>query len=178
MESAVLEAMSRLLDLEGFELAEVISDRAKKTHSMTLATTMTLAPCPHCLVVTGERHTCHPRKVRDLPLCGWQVELNFMLFQFKCGRCGKYFTPQYPGLRTDGAHATERLLERLAELISHSDVASAANFLGIPEKTAEDWYYDFLKRKQKEPAKGLQPVKALGIDEISLKKDSASSAAC
>jgi hypothetical protein len=111
-------------------------------------------------------------------LCGWQVELNFMLFQFKCDRCGKYFTPRYPGLQTDGAHATERLLERLAELVSHSDVASAATFLNIPEKTAEDWYYDFLKRKQKEPAKGLQPVDALGIDEISLKKDSANSAAC
>jgi hypothetical protein len=77
-------------------------------------------------------------------------------------------------------HATERLLERLAELAGHGDVSTAARFFGLPEKTVEDWYYDYLERQQKEreSGSGFQPVRSLGIDELSLKKDTGSSAAC
>jgi transposase len=177
MDTAVLEAISGLLDLEGFDVVETRSDRAKMIREILMVATMIAAPCPHCGEVTADRHKCHPRRVLDLPLGGWRTELVVNLFQFKCGPCGKYFTPQYPGLSTDGAHATERLLERLAELVTHGDVSSAAKFFAIAEKTAEDWYYDHLRKKQKEPAKNVQPIRAIGIDEISLKKDSASSAA-
>jgi transposase len=176
-DTAVLEAISSLLDLEGFEVVETKSDRVKKVRELIMVAATVAAPCPHCGVVTADRHQCHDRRVSDLPMAGWQTELVVTLFQFKCECCNKYFTPRYPGLSADGAHATERLLERLAELATHSDVSSAAKFLGIAEKTAEDWYYGYLRRKQKEPAKNLQPVCSLGIDEISLKKDTASFAA-
>jgi hypothetical protein len=63
-------------------------------------------------------------------------------------------------------------------LAGHSDVTTAARFFGIPEKTAEGWYYQHLERKRKEPAPHLQPVRSLGIDELSLKKDTGNSAAC
>lgn len=177
MDTAVLDALSRLLDLEGFEVVAMDSDPAKKIRKMILVATTVAAPCPHCGQITADRHACHDRRVSDLPMGGWQTELVVKLFQFKCGPCGKYFTPRYPGLSADGAHATERFLERLAEFATHGDVAGAAKFLGIAEKTAEDWYYDYLRRKQKAPAKDMQPIRAMGIDEISLKKDSASSAA-
>jgi transposase len=178
MDTAVLEAISGLLDLEGFEIVETTSDRTKKARVMTMVATMIAAPCPHCGTATADRHACHDRRVVDLPWCGWQTELIIKLFQFKCDRCRKYFTPQYPGLSTNGAHATERFLEQLADLATHGDVSGAARFLGIAEKTAEDWYYDYLKRKQKEPAKDLQPIRSLGVDELSLKKDTVNSAVC
>jgi hypothetical protein len=76
-----------------------------------------------------------------------------------------------------GAHATERFLERLADLASHSDVSAAARFAGVAEKTAERWYYDYLERRRTKPSKDLQPIRCLGIDELSLKKDTGSSAA-
>ena len=177
MDTAVLEAISRLLDLEDFEVVAVNSDPAGKIREMIMVATMVAAPCPHCGQVTADRHKCYDRRVSDLPMSGWQTELVVTLFQFKCGDCRKYFTPRYRGLSADGAHATERFLERLADFATHGDVAGAAKFLGIAEKTAEDWYYDYLRRKQKEPSKDLQPIVSMGIDEISLKKDSASSAA-
>ena len=86
------------------------------------------------------------------------------------------FTPPHPVL-AHGLHATERFLERLAEYASHGDISSAARFTGIAEKTAERWYYDYLERLRKEPAKDLLPIRSLGIDELSLKKDTGSSAA-
>jgi hypothetical protein len=82
------------------------------------------------------------------------------------------------GASACGLHATERFLERLAEYASHGDISSAARFTGVPEKTAERWYYDYLERKQKEPGADLLPIRSLGIDELSLKKDTGSSAAC
>jgi hypothetical protein len=108
---------------------------------------------------------------------GRRVELVVRLSQFYCFACDRFFTPYFAAL-AEGAHATERLLERLAELASHSDVATAARFFGIPEKTAEGWYYQYLERQRRAPARHLQPVRSLGIDELSLKKDTGSSAVC
>ncbi len=110
---------------------------------------------------------------------GCRTELVVRLCQFRCAACDKFFTPRFADL-AEGAHATERLMERLAELASHGDVATAARFFGIAEKTAEGWYYDYLQRKrtERESSSSLQPVQSLGIDEISLKKDIGSSAAC
>ncbi len=98
-------------------------------------------------------------------------------WQFVCPTCDKFFTPRLAVL-AEGAHATERLLESLVELASRSDLVTAARFFGIAEKTAEGWYYGYLQRKQKTPAPHLQPVRSLGIDELSLKKDTGNSAAC
>lgn len=177
MDTAVLAALSGLLGLEGFEVVEITSDRIKKTHVVAMVSTMMAAPCGGCGATSSDRHACHERRVADLPCYGWQTELVITLFQFKCTACGKFFTPQYPSVLANGPHATERLLERLAELATFSDISSASRFLGIAEKTAEDWYYDYLRRKQKQPAKDLKPIRSMGIDELSLKKDTGNSPA-
>lgn len=171
--------LTSLLDLEGFEVVEAAWDRRNKLRRFTLAPTMAVGLCPHCRGVTDERHLCRDRTIADLPMGGCRVELIVRLWQFRCGACDKFFTPRFAAL-ADGAHATERLLERLAELAGRSDVATAARFFGVAEKTAEGWYYDYLERKRKDPAAAahLQPVQSLGIDELSLKKDTGNSAAC
>jgi hypothetical protein len=119
--------------------------------------------------------------VADLPLGGWRTELVVRLWQFRCGACGRFFTPRHPAL-AEGAHATERFLERLAELATHGDVATAARFFGVPEKTAERWYYDHLERRRRRrndpPPPDLRPVRSLGVDELSTKKGTAGSPAC
>ena len=133
--------------------------------------------CPHCQGVTDERHVCHDRVFADLPMGGHRVDLVARLWQFHCTACDKYFTPHLSAL-AEGAHATGRLLERLAELAGRADVVTAARFFGLAEKTVEGWYYPYLERKQKQPSTALLPVKSLGIDELSLKKDTGNSAAC
>jgi transposase len=170
--------LTELLDLEGFEVVEAASDRAAKLRRLTVVPAgEPAALCPACGAATADRHACHDREVTDLPLGGWRTELLVRPWQFACGRCGRYFTPRHAAL-APGAHATGRFLDRLAELATVADVSAAARFLGVAEKTAERWYYEHLERRREEPAKGLAPVRSLGIDELSLKKGTGSSSAC
>ena len=179
-----METLSELLNLEGFEVVEAAAEAGRKVYRLAVVPTEVVGLCPHCGSPTGERHACHDREVVDLPPGGWRTELVVRMWQFRCGPCRKFFTPRHPAL-APGAHATERFVGRLAELAGRSDVSAAAAFLGVAEKTAERWYYDYLKRRQAEPAggngaaaEGLKPVRSLGIDELSLKKGTGSSSAC
>ena len=86
------------------------------------------------------------------------------------GRAGSSSPPRHAAL-AEGAHATERFLERLAELATHSDVSAAARFLGVAEKTAERWYYGFLERRREGAGGGpVAGAARLGIDELVFKK--------
>jgi hypothetical protein len=53
-------------------------------------------------------------------------------------------------------------------------VASVARFFGMKEKNLERWYYEYIERQQivAAPAK---PIRRIGIDELSLKKNIGSS---
>jgi transposase len=170
-----LATLTSLLDLDEFEVVESSRDRREKMRRLTVTPKVIVGLCPHCHGIADERHACHDRVVRDLPMGGQQVELVVRLSQYRCRACDKFFTPRLAAL-AQGSHATERLLERLAALASRSDVATAAGFFGIAEKTAEGWYYQYIE--QKEPGPRLEPVRSLGIDELSLKKDTGNSAAC
>jgi transposase len=180
MDAMELRTLTELLDLNGFEVVHAASDRSTKVRRLTVTpTTAGAALCPHCGMATVERHACHDRDAVDLPLGGWKTELVVHSFQFRCSSCDKFFTPWHPAL-AEGTHATERFLERLAEWATHGDVSTAARYLGVAEKTAEGWYYDYLQRRTKElpmvPAR--LPIRCLGLDELSLKKDTGNSAAC
>ena len=184
-ESAELEmelaVMSSLLDLEEFELVHWGQDRAKRLRTFTVVPKLRVGLCPHCrragdCRVSDERHLCRDRTVMDLPMGGWRTELVVRLWQYRCPACDRFFTPRFAAL-AEGAHATERLLERLEELIARSDVCAAARFFGVAEKTAERWYYQHRKREREQPQPALEPIRSLGIDELSLKKDTGNSAA-
>jgi transposase len=166
-----------LLDLDEFEVVSCVQDRGKRIRTFTLVPMNSMGLCPHCHDVSEERHVCRDRVITDLPMSGWQTELVVRLWQFRCTACDRFFTPRFAAL-AEGAHATERLLERLAELVDRSDISSAASFFGLPEKTLEGWYYQHVKAKQSQPRPQLEPVRSLGIDELSLKKDTGNSVAC
>jgi transposase len=175
--STELAVLSSFVDLEEFEVVESTKDRAKRVGTFTLVPKITVGLCPHCQGISEERHLCRDRRVMDLPMGGWRTELVVRLWQFRCQTCDRFFTPGFAAL-AEGAHATERLLERLAELVDQSDISSAARFFGLAEKTAQEWYYQHAKRKERRPPAPLEPVRSLGIDEFSLKKDTGKSAAC
>jgi transposase len=176
MDATGYETLTDLLDLDGFEVVEAAAVRAEKLRRLTVVPTAAAAVCPHCGSAAAERHACYDREVVDLPLGGWRTQLVARLSQFRCDGCGKFFMPRHAAL-AEGAHATERFLGRLAEYATHGDVSAAARFLGVAEKTAEGWYYDYLRRPDRLAA-DVKPVRSLGIDELSLKKDAASSSAC
>jgi transposase len=165
-----LDFWTEALQLEGFRVAHVRRERPSDPVRLTVVPTAALAVCPHCqhaCNVIHRRHESYPLK--DLPLGAQAIELVVRTDQFDCARCGHFFTPATPAF-APGAHATERFLAQAARLIRCSDIANAAAFYGVPEKTLERWYYDYVERQGPQPAAAVQPIGALGIDELRLKK--------
>src|SRR5207249_395891 len=107
--------------------------------------------------------------LKDLSISNYTVELSVRVSQFECLRCGQRFTPAIPFL-AEGAHATERFLERAAQLVRTSDLTNAAAFLGVPERTLGDWYYDYLQPRPHSSGQQPQSVRRLGIDELPVRK--------
>lgn len=174
-----LAVYAQLLGLPEFEVVEVGEDPKRKQRRFVLVPRVAVGLCPHCKRVCDERHECHEWEVRDLPMASFTTTLMVRFWQFRCGACDKFFTPHYEAI-APGTHATERLLERMAEMLRCSDIRNTATFFGVAEKTLENWYYDFLQRRRETAAGAAagQPVRSLGIDELSLKKSTGSSAPC
>jgi transposase len=165
-----LSFWTELLQLPDYEVVFCQQDTDLRRYRFTLAPQRRLGVCPHCGKVSDQVHQTRTREpIRDLPLSQYAVELHVRILQFACASCGQTFTPPVPFL-AEGAHATERFLERAAELIRTSDVANAAAFLGMPERTLGDWYYLYLQRRPPQGAQQLKPIRHLGIDELSVKK--------
>lgn len=171
-----LDFWTKALDLRDLEVVHV--EKEAGTLRFTVVPTWGVGVCPHCGKPSGEVVQKRTREgLVDLPIGVKAVKLKVRQSQFHCSFCERAFTPPCPGI-AEGSHATERFLERAAALIRTGDVANAAAFFGVPEKTLENWYYEYVERKQKEPGPALQPIRRLGIDELSLKKSTGNSSRC
>ena len=167
--SAALDFWTEILHLDGFQVAHVRHDSPTDPVRLTIIPTLPLGLCPHCQRATDTIHRRHDSEpVKDLPIGPQAVELVIRTYQFACPHCGRFFTPAAPAFAPT-AHATERFLAQAARLIRCSDIANAATFLGVPEKTLEKWYYDYVERQRQQPA-AAQPIRQIGIDELRLKK--------
>lgn len=173
-ENDLLTFWTQFLRLEGFRVVHICADGPTDPVRLTILPTATAALCPHChrpCDTIHRRYQSDP--VKDLPLGPKPIELIIRTYQFSCPYCNHFFTPPSSAF-APGAHATERFLEQAARLIRFSDIANAAAFLGVAEKTLEKWYYDYVQRQQQAAAAALQPIRQLGIDELALKKKPAS----
>jgi transposase len=175
-EPASLALWTKQVRLDGYKVVSERRDTPSDPVRLTLVATSEGALCPHCRRPTDSvprRTDSNP--IRDLPHGPQAVELVLRSAQFHCPHCDRFFTRDCPQVAPD-AHATERFLHQAAKLIRFSDLAHAAGFLGIAEKTRERGYYDYAQRQvHQPPAVPLQPIQSLGIDELSLKKSTASS---
>jgi transposase len=171
-ESDLLDFWTQTLRLDGFRVAHVRKDTPQDPIRLTVIPCTPLGLCPHCHRACD---TIHRRSesdpVRDLPVGPQAVELIVRTYQFACPRCGHFFTPAAPAF-APGGHATERFLEQAARLIRFSDIANAAAFLGVPQKTLEHWYYDYVERQRRDPPGPARPIQQLGIDELKLTRGS------
>jgi transposase len=160
---------TQLLALPDYEVVYCQKEGDLQLYRFTVTATQRLGVCPSCGRVSDTIHQTRSReRIKDLSIGKESVELTVRVLQFECV-CGQHFTPPIPFL-AEGAHATERFLERAAALIRTSDVANAAAFLGVPERTLGDWYYDFLQRRPNPTGQPLKVIRRLGIDELTLKK--------
>lgn len=172
----LLSFWTTLLDIPGFVVAHARLDSHDSPYHITLVPEHALGVCPHCGRTSQTVKQRRTRDgIRDLAIGTHAVELTVRVPQFACDHCQRCFTPPIDFL-ADGAHATERFLATAAELIRHTDVANAARFFGVPEKTLEGWYYDHVERQQAVAARTpTGPIRRIGIDELSLKSGTGSS---
>lgn len=170
-----LVAWTLLLRLPDYQVLHCREETDLRLYRFTVGPRYRLGVCPHCGHTGDQVHQTRSRAgIKDLPLSNFAVELEVRVPQYECARCHKVFTPPVPFL-AEGAHATERFLERAAELVRSSDLANAAAFLGVPERTLADWYYDYLQRRAATMDRATRPIRRIGIDELSLKKSTGSS---
>lgn len=169
-ESSLPEFWDGVLGLPELEVMHYEFDADRRMRRMTVVPRVAAAPCPGCGRVCDRVHQTREReRIRDLPIGDRSVELRVRSFQFACDGCDRKFTPAVECL-AEGAHATERFLAKLAELVRVSDIANAAAFFAIPEKTLEGWYYDYVERQQAVRQAPPSPIRTIGIDELSQKK--------
>ncbi|MDY3555436.1 transposase family protein [Gemmata sp. JC717] len=143
---SVSQVWTDLLQLSGFAVVYLEQDAAHQRYFITVVPEHAIGVCPQCHRACDTIKQRRTRaRILDLPIGSHAVELTVRVGHFECQHCGHCFTPPIPFL-AEGSHATERLLGRAAELIRPSDVANAACFFGIPEKTLEGWYYAFIER--------------------------------
>lgn len=162
---------TQILDLEGFEVVSHRYEPEENVWRFTVIPDRCAGVCPDCGAVSQSIHQKRDRDgIHDLPMGEARVELRVRQFQFTCEFCEKCFTPECPFL-AEGARATERFLECCARLIRTGDVANAAAFFGLPEKTLERWYYAWVERRQRQAEEPETPIRSVGIDELSLKKN-------
>ena len=175
MTGQALDFWTHLLRLPGFVVVHCEDNADQRRYAFTVAPEHRIGVCPHCQEVSDKVHQTRTREsIKDLPISHYGVDLKVRVPQFACARCGCRFTPPIPFL-VEGAHATERFLERSAASIRSSDVANAAAFYGVPERTLGTWYYDYLQRRQPGGDQPPKPIRRIGIDELSLKKNIGSS---
>jgi transposase len=174
-ETDTLEFWTRFLHLPDFQVVHCRQDTPADPVRLTLIPQTSFGLCPNCGRVSDTiQRRSESDPVKDLSLGPSAVELIIRVYQFACPPCGHFFTPAYAAF-APGAHATERFLAQAARLIRFSDVANAAAFFAVPEKTLERWYYDYVERHQQAAASTAKPIRQLGIDELSLKKNTVSS---
>jgi transposase len=165
-----LQFWTNLLQLPDYEVVYCQEDSDLRQYHFTVTPKQRVGFCPYCEKICDHIHCTRTReRIKDLSISKYNVELRVRVLQFECTCCGLIFTPAVPFL-AEGTHATERFLERAAELVRTSDLANAAAFLGVPERTLGDWYYGYLQRRQIPSDQKQKPIRRIGIDELSLKK--------
>jgi transposase len=170
---------TKLLNLDGFQVVHEELVAPDEPLRFTVIPKIAVGVCPHCGQVCEDIHRrSDSDRMRDLAIGQRRVELTVRTYQYWCNACARAFTPPAPGL-APGGHATERFLEQARQMIGFSDIANVATFLHLAENTLARWYYEYLERLQQQLATApIQPIRQLGIDELSLKKSIASLSPC
>lgn len=170
-QSHELTVWTQALNLAGYDVVDSGEAQGDGVRRFGVVPTQIVELCPGCgRPCNSIRQKRWIENVLDLPLGGRPVGLKVRVFQYECEHCGRLWTPE-SSILAPGTWATRRLVERAAELVRHSDVANAAAFFGIPEKTLERWYYQHVEREKAATDTAAGPIRSIGIDELSLKKN-------
>ena len=145
-----LRILRQEVQVDGKLRVEVIATKGRET-------------CPHCGAMCVKQHDVRPRRKRDVPLRGHEVELVLYKRRFWCIRCHKAFT------ESDSAcgrrkRTTVRLRQEIGKSASTRPIAHVACLEGVAR-------VQLAKRGLSLEEGGKLPTpRYLGIDEFSRRK--------
>lgn len=177
-ESPRLAVWTEALNLPEYEVVHYAEQDGQRHFS--IVPHLMVEACPECGRPCQRIHQKRwIRDVVDLPLGDRPVRLKVRVYQYHCEHCGRMWTP--PSLLLTpgggGARASARFVGQAAAFIRRADIAGAAAYFGVPETTLARWYYGHAQHDGElgEADGAGEPIRSLGIDELSLKKSTGSS---
>jgi len=163
------QCISRLGGWEGYEL---VGDRQEMRAGRCWCV-LRLEPirrrrrrCSGCGRLTRAIHDLQVRRIRDLPLFEYRVELEVPRVRVACRRCG----PKLEQLDWLDAYArvTQRLAASVAQLCKVASILHVARYFGLDWKTVKE-----LDRRNLERELGpvdLDGIEVIGLDEFAIQK--------
>lgn len=150
-----------------------ISD--KEAHIYCESTTIE-SVCPVCDKFTSEVLMYQERTIRDMALLGRKVYLHLKTRQFHCKDCNRYFNEFFDFVEPSKTMTTryEQYIYFMADDICISQVCIKEDIVWSTVNAIYQKYAD----KQLDKRIVWQPVRYLGIDEISIRKGKENYACC
>lgn len=126
-----------------------------------------VALCVHCGRLSTNVHQEEERCIRHLAVWGKKTFLHYMARRFKCENCGKVFTEELPFV--DPHRRQSKALEMH---VYQSCLSSTRKAVALSESLSQSTVKEIFNRLAalKKRSSICNPIKVLGIDEISLKK--------
>lgn len=122
--------------------------------------------CPSCLEPTTKINQSYQRTVCDLPISGRRVYLHLTTYQFECQRCKRLFYEQFSFVEKN-----QQMTARFERYIYQRCIGVELQYVVVQEdlcwKTVDRIFKKYAQRESLDLFAG---VRALGIDEIALKK--------
>jgi transposase len=159
-------ALTELLGLKDFQV--IGYEIYEPEHQLILLCEVVnqVAICPDCQQPSTAIHEYKPQLVRDVSAFGLECYLDYVRRRFKCHHCKKPFTEQLGSVSL--GRYTVRYEHYIFEQYRQASIAEIAYQEKLGYKAAQGIFYRQAEARvaQSNP----QPVRRLGVDEISLKK--------
>ena len=161
--------ITRLGGWAGYEVVEDWQERRGGKSWCVLrleAVTGWLRQCSHCGESTRAVHDQQERRIRELPIFEYRVELVVPRVRVACARCG----PRLERLSwlEPYARLTRRLGESVAQLCRVASIRHVASFFGLDWKTVKD--LDFASLQHQLGPVDLDGLEVIGMDEFAIQK--------
>lgn len=159
-------ALTELLGLKDFQVTGY--EIYEPEHQLVLICEVVyqVAICPDCQQPSTAIHEYKPQMVRDVSAFGLECYIDYIRRRFKCHRCQKPFTEQLSTVSL--GRYTSRYEHYIFEQYRQAAITEIVYQENLSYKAAQGIFY-----RQAEARVGQfkkQPVRRLGLDEISLKK--------
>lgn len=166
---ALGQCISRLGGWEGYEAQESWEEvRGEERRSVIRLQRLSGRPgcCSGCGQPVAAIHDREERRIRDLPLFEYPVELVVPRVRVMCPDCG----PKLEQLSwlEPYARVTRRLADSVARLCKMATVLHAARFYGLDWKTVKD--IDRAHLEQELGPVDLNSIEVIGLDEFAIQK--------